>query len=143
MSTFCSSRCVAKLWRSVCMDTRLSMCAASAAAWMARFSCRVLSGSIGIEPGKQPAAVEHLALGTGHAPPDAQALEQHRREHRVAILAALALLDAQRHALAVDVADLQRHHFAGAQPGAVGDRQRRLVLQVAGRGDQARAPHRG
>ena len=33
----------------------------------------------------------------------------------------LALLDAQRHALAVDVADLQRHHFARTQPGTVGD----------------------
>ena len=28
MSTFCSSRCVAKLWRSVCIETRLSMRAA-------------------------------------------------------------------------------------------------------------------
>ena len=54
---------------------------------------------------------------------------------------------AQGHALAVDVADLERHHFAGAQAGAVGDRQRRLVLQVAGGGDQAghfvRAEHDG
>ena len=44
----------------------------------------------------------------------------------------------KRHALAVDVTDLQRHHLAGAQSGAVGDRQRRLVLQVSGSGDQAR-----
>jgi len=49
---FCSSRCVAKLCLKVCMDTRLSMCAASAAAWMARFSGRVLSGSMGSSPGK-------------------------------------------------------------------------------------------
>ena len=34
--------------------------------------------------------------------------QQHRAEHGVAVLAALALLDAQRHALAVDVADLER-----------------------------------
>ena len=90
----------------------------------------------GIQAREQPAAVEHLALGTGHPPPRAQPLEQHRREHGVAILAALALLDAQRHALAVDVADLQRDHLAGAKPGAVGDRQRRLMLQVARRRDQ-------
>jgi hypothetical protein len=31
MSTFFSRRYVAKLWRSVCMDTRLSVCAAPAA----------------------------------------------------------------------------------------------------------------
>ena len=90
-----------------------------------------------IESGKQPAAIEHLALGTRHSPPGAQALEQHRREHGVAILATLALLDAQRHALTVDVTDLERHHLARAQPSAVGHRERGLVLQVAGRSDQA------
>ena len=71
------------------------------------------------------------------APPGAQALEQHRREHGVAILATLALLDAQRHAPTVDVAHLECHHLARAQPSAVSHRERRLVLQVAGRGDQA------
>jgi len=40
----------------------------------------------------------------------------------VAILAALALLDAQGHALTVDVADLQGDHLAGAQSGAIGHR---------------------
>src|ERR1700738_1277193 len=119
------------------MDTRLSMCAASAAAWMARVSCRVLSGALGSKPGNSPPAFGRATLRVGHAPPDAQALEQDRRKHCVAVAAALALLDAQGHALAVDVADLQRHHFAGAQAGAVGDRQRRLVLQVAGGGDTA------
>src|ERR1700692_3050222 len=90
-----------------------------------------------IEARKQPSALEHATLRVGHAPPDTQALEQDRREDRGAGAAALALLDAQRHALAVDVADLQRHHFARTQPGTVGDRQCRLVLQVAGCGDQA------
>jgi hypothetical protein len=87
--------------------------------------------------GEQPAAVEHLALGTGHAPPSAQPLEQHRREHGIAIPAPLALLDAQGHALAVDVTDLEAHHLARAQPGTVGHRQGRLVLEVTGPGDQA------
>ena len=89
-----------------------------------------------VEAGKQPAAVEHLALRPGHPPPGAQALEQQRRQHGVAILAPLALLDAQGHALTVDIADLQPDHLAGAQAGAVGHRQRRLVLQVAGRREQ-------
>ncbi len=83
-----------------------------------------------IEPGEEPSAVGHPALGTGYAPPDTQAFEQHRREHCIAVLAALALLDTQRHALAVDVCELQRHHFAGTQPGAVGDRESRLGLRL-------------
>ncbi len=70
----------------------------------------------GIHPGKQPPAVEHAALGTGDAPPEPQAFEQDRREHRVAVLTALALLDAQGHALAVNVADLQRHLTRGNNP---------------------------
>jgi len=46
-------------------------------------------------------------------PPGTQAFQQHRRQHGVAILTAFALFDAQRHALAIGVADLQRHHLAG------------------------------
>ena len=53
-----------------------------------------------IQPGEQPPVWQDLALGVAHAPPCAQPREQHRREHRVAILAALALLDTQGHALA-------------------------------------------
>ena len=68
ISTFCSSRCVAKLWRNVCIDTRLSMCAAAAAAWMARLSCRVVSGSIGFNPGKShpPGRILPCAWPTRH-----------------------------------------------------------------------------
>src|SRR3982074_2810408 len=100
------------------------MFAASAAAWMARLSCRVLSGSTGSRPGNSqpPSSIRPCACATRHAPPDTQAFKQHRREHGVTILAALALFNAQGHALAVDIADLQRHHFTGAQAGTVGDR---------------------
>ena len=42
MSVFRSSRCVAKLCRSVCIDPRLSSLAATAAAWQARLSWRVV-----------------------------------------------------------------------------------------------------
>ena len=92
----------------------------------------------GIEAGEEPAPGQDLALGMAHAPPRAQPLQQHRREHGVAILATLALLDTQGHALAVDVADLQRDHLAGAKPCAVGNRQCRLRLQIRRRSDQAR-----
>jgi len=88
-------------------------------------------------PGEQPAPVEHLALGAGNPPPGTQVLEQHRAEHGVAILAALALFDAQRHAGAVDIAHLQRHHLTRPQARAVGHRQGRLILRLAGRRDQA------
>jgi hypothetical protein len=51
MSVFCSRRCVAKLCRNVCSETRLSISAICAAAWQARLSCRVVSGWTGSRPG--------------------------------------------------------------------------------------------
>ncbi len=42
-------------------------------------------------------------------PPLAPQFEQSRREHDVAISLSLALLDPQRHALAIDVGYLQGH----------------------------------
>ena len=60
-----------------------------------------------VQAGEQPAAVEHLALRSGDAPPHAQAFQQDRRQHRIAILLAFAAFNPQGHALAVDVADLQ------------------------------------
>ena len=78
------------------------------------------------------------ALGMTQAPPGAQPLQQHRAEHGVAVLASLALLDAQRHALAVDVGDLECDDLAHTQARAVGHRQRCLVLQVWRSGDQLR-----
>ena len=90
-----------------------------------------------IHAGEQPAAIEHLALSAGNAPPDAQAFEQDRRKHRVAILLAFAAFNAQRHALAVDVTHLQRHHLARPQSRAVGQGECRLVFDVPRRLDQA------
>ena len=46
-------------------------------------------------------------------------------------------LDAQEHPLAVNVADLQRYDFAHAKPGAIRDRQGRVMLERAGALDQA------
>src|SRR5712691_3726124 len=48
---FCSSRCVAKLCRSVCRETGLSISAICAAAWQARLSWRGVSGLTGFCPG--------------------------------------------------------------------------------------------
>ena len=52
----------------------------------------------------------------------------------MAILAALAHLDTDQHALGIDVADPQHDDLAAAQTGAIGDAERSLVLQTgAGR----------
>jgi hypothetical protein len=56
----------------------------------------------------------------------------------MAILAALALLDAQHHAFGIDVGYRQRDDLGNAQPGAVGDTQRRLVLDARRRLQKAR-----
>src|SRR6516165_12326233 len=70
-----------------------------------------------------------IDLYTPLPPPDPQQFEQLRRQHRLTILAALATLDAQQHALGINIADLERDNFRDAQPGAVGGGERRLVLR--------------
>src|SRR5271156_3670659 len=73
-----------------------------------------------IAAGKQPASRQQRAELPPLPPPLTQQFEQPRRQHGVAILAALALLDPQQHALGVDVADVERDHLGDAQPGAIG-----------------------
>ncbi len=87
-------------------------------------------GQHGIRAGEQPPVRADPALGMCRLPPGAKALQEQRRKHRVAILAALALLHAQRHALAVDVRHPQSHDLADAKASAVGNRQRRAVLDI-------------
>src|SRR3954453_18710694 len=69
------------------------------------------------------------AVRSCRPPPGTQQFEQKRREHHVAVFAAFALLDANDHALAVDVSDLERDHLGGAQACAISHAQRRLVLE--------------
>ena len=60
--------------------------------------------------GEQPElAGMHPSLLARSAPPFTQYIEQVGRENDVAILLALALLDADHHSVAVDVAELQRY----------------------------------
>src|SRR5438094_6147889 len=60
--------------------------------------------------GKQPGLTgRHPALLARDAPPFTQYIEQVGREKDVAILVALALLDADHHSVAVDVGELQRY----------------------------------
>ena len=65
-------------------------------------------------------------------PPAPQQVEQRLRQHHIAVLMALALIDPDQHAAAVDVADPERDDFGGAKAGAVGDAQSGLVLDVRG-----------
>src|ERR1700682_6416730 len=69
------------------------------------------------------------ALWSCRPPPGAQQFEQMWRQHHVAVFAAFALFDADYHPFAIDVADLERDHFGGAQTSPVGHAQRRLVLE--------------
>ena len=58
--------------------------------------------------GEQPTSRSRCLL------PGPQQIEQVRREHDVTVLAAFALLDADDHALAVDVGNFEREHLIGA-----------------------------
>ena len=84
------------------------------------------------------AAWEQPSLWPRNAPPVAQQFEQHGGEHRVTIPAALALLDPQHHALAVDVGHLQRGNLGYAQARTIGGAERGLVLDAGGGLQKAR-----
>ncbi len=73
---------------------------------------------------------EHDPAPLAFAPPQPQQFQQLRREHRVAILAALALLDTQQHACRVDIVDLEMRDLGHPQASAIGDAERGLVLDA-------------
>ena len=93
--------------------------------------CRVLAG-------EQPASRPHDALLPPFLPPGPEQPQQVGREQGMATAAALAALDLDEHALAVDIADLERGHLSHAQAGAVGDRERGPMLEAGRRRQQAR-----
>src|SRR5580693_1499070 len=78
------------------------------AKYLLTIACNRRSPSAKCAPWKQPAPRSR------RPPPGTQQFEQIRRQHYVPVFAAFALLDADHHALAVDVADLQRHHLGDA-----------------------------
>ena len=63
-------------------------------------------------------AGEEEVTGPDGLPVGAEDLQQPRREHDVAILLALALADADDHALAVDVGDAQAGDLGDRKPAA-------------------------
>jgi len=84
---------------------------------------------LGWLPAKQP----HRRLE--HPPVRPQLDQQPFAEQRVAILAALGVLEAQQHPLAVDVAHLEPHRLADPQAGAIRRHEHRAVAAVRGGGD--------
>src|SRR6516225_1255476 len=138
MSVSCSSRWVAKLWAQRMrrhslldpgrfgrgMDGAVELAGRERLDWAAAR--------------KQPAARQQHAQAPPLPPPGAQYFEQLRRQHGVAVLATLALLDSQHHALGIDVADLERYNLGDAQPSAIGGGERRRVLRPRRRLEQQR-----
>src|SRR5271167_1830562 len=92
----------------------------------------------GVLSWEEPTVAMHNALLVPDLPPLAQQGEQVCRQHGIAIPATLATLDADQHALAVDIGDLERRDLGHAQAGAIGDREGRLMLEAGGRVEQSR-----
>ena len=91
------------------MDTGLPISAIWAAAWQARLSWRVVIGCAG--RGRETASPAAVLPSTRHA-----AVRADAETASLAVFAAFTLLDADDHALAVDVADLQRNHLETRNP---------------------------
>ena len=88
---------------------------------------RVLCVAAGEQPVRRPR----------QPPIAAQDAEQLRRQHDIAVLAALALLDANHHPAAVDVGELETGHLGRTQPGGIGGGQRGPMLQAWHRLEEA------
>lgn len=85
--------------------------------------------------------------GPHPAPVDAQSLQQLGAQRNLAVAAALALVNADHHALTVDVLYLQPTEFGPACGGGIQGHEQRPVIEIAGRVDQSgyflRAEHGG
>src|SRR4029453_15295376 len=139
MSVSLSSRWVAKLWRSACSVTAFLIPAASAASWNRRLSWRVVIGLPGSDARKQPALLQgysRIISGWAYLPPLPQQIEHLGRQHHVAVLAALRLLDPNDGLCPVDMLDLQPHHLAGAQAAAIAETEQNTGLEARGHGQQ-------
>src|SRR6202047_4343258 len=89
---------------------------------------------------KQPALL-HGSCGIeappARLPPLAQQVERVGRQHDIAVLAALGLLDPNDLLRAVDVLDLQPDHLAGAQAAAIAETEQYAYLEAARDREQA------
>lgn len=99
---------------------------------------RLLQSATADRVGGRPAGKQPRA-GSAQAPPVPQHLEQIRREHHIAIPLAFALLDANHHAVTVDIAGAEPNRFGDPEASGVARRQDRSVL--GGRDAIERAHH--
>ena len=97
-----------------------------------------VSGPVTAQRACEKLVGEQPGLGTLAAPVLAQLLQQPRRKRDVAVLVALALVDAQHHPFGIDVAYAQPPDLARPQPRGIGRHQHRAMLGVGGDGEQ---PH--
>ena len=111
MSVPLSSRWVAKLCRSVWTVTACRSGHAAVRSGKPLASAPTVTGPPG--PGRETATARPRPLPIG-----AQNLQQPRRQHRVAIPAALAALDVDQHPLTVDRADFRRTASPTRKPAA-------------------------
>ena len=79
---------------------------------------------------------KQIILRSGCPPVVAQHRKQHWRQNRVAIFVSLALNDADHHAFAVDVGQLEIDDFRDLQPSRVGRHQNHAVLERRDHGEQ-------
>src|ERR1700738_4590410 len=88
-----------------------------------------------LSAGKQPTFLQRysriVARGT-HLPPLPQQIEHFRREHHIAVLAALRLLDANDVLCTVDMLDLEPHDLARAQSAAIAEAEQNARLEAVG-----------
>ena len=88
---------------------------------------------------KQPAFLKRRCRieASARLPPLPQHIERLGRQHDMAVLATLGLLDANDPLRAVDMLDLQSDHLAGAQPAAIAEAEQHSGLEARGDGQQA------
>src|ERR1700726_3778038 len=89
---------------------------------------------------KQPALLHGscgIEIPPARLPPLAQQVERVGRQHDIAILAALGLLDPNDLLRAVDMLDLQPDHLAGTQAAAIAETEQHAGLEAAGDCEQA------
>ena len=127
-----SSRCTAKAWRRECGVTGLPM---------PHCCLHLPAGAIDGErvigwPGRSPGN-SHCS-GMGALPIVPEHIEEFGRQHDIAVFAALALLDPDDHALAVDRGGREADGFGDPQAGRVTDGQNHAVLQIVHRAQEAR-----
>src|ERR1019366_9819702 len=91
----------------------------------------------GPEAGKQPAFLKRRSRVVprwARLPPLAQEIARRGRQHDIAILAALGLLDTNDLLRAVDMLDLQPDYFAGTQAAPIAKTECHAGLEARGNG---------